>query len=445
MDADGDASGQAVTLESSLPTGSHALRWFDDEDPDTDLVLELANVPRTPEFPSIGRIPMISGYQLSVRAPATAAYTSFSFSVRSNDQNSVQNYTATINIVADATAATGMPVVTAAGGTAYDEDVELTAALGSIFDLNNIDVSTLVWQWQVSDTAGGDYADIAGATATTFTPVQAQAGQYLRVCASFMDMYETPTAERRCTDGELVSELNDLPVAMDSSVSAPFGDAGYVFVSGDFPFTDEEGDALAAVRIETLPADGTLSGADGAVITAGTSVISADALAAGELRYTPPPAVMGEIDDYSSFTFSVLDAFGVSAEPATLTINIVPPGPIAATGAPSVTAASGTAYNEDVALTATTAGIIEPNGINTATLSWVWQQSATQTSGYTPISGATATGVTSTSFTPLQEHVGLYIRACVSFMDMFSTPASEGPLCSDGAMQVSVNVTVMRR
>ena len=55
-------------------------------------------------------------------------------------------------------------------------------------------------------------------------------------------------------------------------------------------------------------------------------------------------------------------------------VNLVVPGPLPATGMPTVTAASGTtAYEEDNELTASTAGINEPNRINNSTVRWTWR------------------------------------------------------------------------
>ena len=90
-------------------------------------------------------------------------------------------------------AATGAPTVTAASGTGYTEGIALTATTTGITDANGIDADTLTWQWQsaaapmTGTPAAGDYADITDATEATFTPRQAQATRYVRVCASFDD------------------------------------------------------------------------------------------------------------------------------------------------------------------------------------------------------------------------------------------------------------------
>ena len=136
---------------------------------------------------------------------------------------------------------------------------------------------------------------------------------------------------------------------------------------------------------------------------------------------------------YASFTFTVSDGLASSTPASTMTINIVPPGPIAATGMPTVSAEAGvTTFNEDAPLTADPSGVRDPNGIDTDTFVWQWQAAATADGDFADVPGATAD-----MLTPLQEHVGLYLRACVSFMDMFTTPTAEGPLCSEAVGPVT--------
>ena len=117
-------------------------------------------------------------------------------------------------------------------------------------------------------------------------------------------------------------------------------------------------------------------------------------------------------DNYATFTFTVPSDGTASSTPAnTMMINVVVPGPIAATGAPTVaaTTAGETAYNEDVSLTATTDGISDPNGIDETTLMWQWEFAAAPADGSAPAEGAYAdvTGATAATLTPLQVHVGL--------------------------------------
>ena len=48
-------------------------------------------------------------------------------------------------------------------------------------------VSGPTWQWSRSNTKGGDYSNIDGATSTSYTPVTGDVGKYLRATASYTD------------------------------------------------------------------------------------------------------------------------------------------------------------------------------------------------------------------------------------------------------------------
>ncbi|MCL6730990.1 cadherin-like domain-containing protein, partial [Sphingomonas hankyongi] len=110
-------------------------------------------------------------------------------------------------------------------------------------------------------------------------------------------------------------------------------DTTYTFAAADFGFTDPNdapANSLLAVKISTLPGDGTLK-YNGVAITpaqvaAGFSVSAAD-LAAGKLTFVPDANENGT--GYASFTFQVQDNGGVAnggvdldQSANTLTINV---------------------------------------------------------------------------------------------------------------------------
>ncbi len=333
-------------------------------------------------------------------------------------------------------AATGEPGVTAADNTNLTtmgpkEDSVLTAVRGSINDDNDLTTFTPTWQWSIADTSDGAYADISTATAATFTPLQEHVGKFVRACATFND--DDNNRETRCwTSVAAVVNVNDAPVASNNTIFVPVGGT-YTFSAGDFPFTDEDGDALSQVIFGTVGAGSTtLSGSD--VNPIGNA--SDGVLASGIVGYAPATGATTVMAPYTTFTFSV-SAGGITGGDAsanvTMTIDLVAATQAAATGAPTVTAASGsTAYNEDVELTASVTGVTDANGIVTHTRNWQWQSAAAQASTYTAIAGAAAA-----KFTPESEHVGRYIRVCLSFTDGIGT--NEGPLCSVGTVIAATN------
>ena len=135
---------------------------------------------------------------------------------------------------------------------------------------------------------------------------------------------------------------NTPPNSVDATVSGT-EDTPVVLGTANFAFTDaDSGQTLANVRIDTLPANGTLL-LDGVAVTAG-QVISVADIAAGRLTFAP--AANGNGPAYASFTFSVQDSGGAfDTAPNTITFDIaaVNDAPV---GSPDTVSAS-----EDVPLT----------------------------------------------------------------------------------------------
>ena len=114
--------------------------------------------------------------------------------------------------------------------------------------------------------------------------------------------------------------VNSPPDGTTTSVTTN-EDVPHAFTVANFGFTDPDaGDSLSAVRIDTLPAAGTLT-LNAVALSAGQVILVAD-INAGLLRFTPAPDASGA--GYASFTFSVRDTAGPAFDPApnTMTINV---------------------------------------------------------------------------------------------------------------------------
>ena len=109
-----------------------------------------------------------------------------------------------------------------------------------------------------------------------------------------------------------VAAADAAPDGSDSTVAIVFGQP-LVLTEDHFGFSDEDGDALAAVIITTLPGSGTLR-LDGVDVSAGQSVSAAN-IAAGLLVYTPGAAGLHD------FTFQVRDDSGVAGSDLDTTPN----------------------------------------------------------------------------------------------------------------------------
>ena len=97
-------------------------------------------------------------------------------------------------------------------------------------------------------------------------------------------------------------------------------DTPYAFTAADFVFTDADaGQSLQGVRIDTLPASGSLS-LNGVAVSAGQVIAAADL---SQLVFTPTKD--GNGSPYASFTFSVQDSAGAfDSQPNTITLNVTP-------------------------------------------------------------------------------------------------------------------------
>ena len=126
-----------------------------------------------------------------------------------------------------------------------------------------------------------------------------------------------------------VTSVNDAPVGTSKTVTV-LEDAIFTFAAADFGFTDPSDapvNALASVRITTVPGAGTLA-LSGVAVTAGQFVSVAN-INAGNLKFTP--AVNANGAGYASFTFLVQDDGGTAnggvdldATPRTMTVNVTP-------------------------------------------------------------------------------------------------------------------------
>lgn len=130
---------------------------------------------------------------------------------------------------------------------------------------------------------------------------------------------------------------NHEPSGTNHTVSGAREDTPYTFGLADFPFSDNDGgtQALAAIRITTLPALGslTLAGPTGPLPVTPGQFIAAANIVLGKLQFLANPHASGF--PYTSFRFQVQDVGGTATvlgvagvdldqTPNTLTINVTP-------------------------------------------------------------------------------------------------------------------------
>jgi hypothetical protein len=108
-----------------------------------------------------------------------------------------------IDIGGDAITITGTP----------QEDSLLTADVSTLMDADGLpNSSTYSYQWQQSNDGGSTWANISGATSSTFTPGDAQASQQVRVQMSYTDLQGT--LETITSASVTIADVNDAPTAL---------------------------------------------------------------------------------------------------------------------------------------------------------------------------------------------------------------------------------------
>ncbi len=216
-------------------------------------------------------------------------------------------------------------------------------------------------------------------------------------------------------------------------------DNAHAFKASDFTFVDADGGTLTldSVIVETLPALGTLRVGSAALIDDGSAndnvPYTVAAASIGDLTWYPPTGAAAK-NSYASFKFNV--AAGGASSPfsgANMFIHLLEGVQMPATGMPELLATgAGELFDEDTRILVNSYGtIMDPNGrprrIEDPT--YAWQQSATQGGPYANIPGTGGTGPNARLLTPAQEHVGLYLRVCLTFDDLLG---HEETVCTEG-------------
>jgi VCBS repeat-containing protein len=155
----------------------------------------------------------------------------------------------------------------------------------------------------------------------TFTPAANYTGPVPVITYTVSDGQATSSGRLTIS----ITPVNDAPSGANKTVTI-VEDTSYTFAASDFGFTDttdNPANPLLAVKIATLPADGTLK-LNGVAITVGQEIAAADIT---KLVYSPAANANGT--SYASFTFQVHDGGGTAnggvdtdQTPNTITVNV---------------------------------------------------------------------------------------------------------------------------
>ena len=296
------------------------------------------------------------------------------------------------------TPATGRPTIT---GVARVGET-LTASAAGIRDANGIADAVFVYQWRRGT------RNIGGATGTTYTLVDADAGSNIRVQVSFTD--DDGFSERR----------RSLPTAAVIPANSPV--SGVPIITG----TLTEGETLTADTSGITDTNGLTSATFTYQWVRGSSDISG---ATGS-TYEIVAADVGEsLKVRVMFTDDAgYDETVESAPTDTITALVNTP----ATGQPAI---AGTA-RETQPLTADTSGIADANGLTSVTFAYQWLRD-----------GADISGATSSTYLLVRADIGAAITVRVTFTDddgfseMLTSPATAAVLSNNSPVGGALLIT----
>ena len=271
--------------------------------------------------------------------------------------------------------ATGLPTIT---GTAQVGET-LTAGATGISDGDGLDNATFTYQWLADD------AEINGATASSYTLADADAGKAIKVKVSFTDDAGNDEELTSVATGA-VAAAPPPPNTLATGLPSITGTAqvGETLTAGVTGISDGDGLSNAAFAYQWLADDAEINGATASTYT----LVAADAGKAFKVKVS----FTDDAGNYEELTSSATGA--VAAAP--------PPPNTLATGLPSIT---GTAQVGET-LTAGVTGISDGDGLNNATFAYQWLDDDAE------INGATAS-----SYILADADAGKAIKVKVSFTD----------------------------
>ena len=282
-----------------------------------------------------------------------------------------------------------------------------TAFTATLSDLDGA-VSGTTWVWESSADGNTGWTPVSGAistvTTSSYTPVDADLGKYLRAAATYTDpegsgksaeavsgnavqarpvtnsnpQFSAETTTREVDEGTVVGGNVGAPVTATDT------DTGDTLAYG------LEGDDAAAFEIDST--SGQIEVATGTTLDYDT-----------KSSYSVTVSVRDSKDDFGDADTATDDTIDV-----TITVtNVDEDGTV--TLAPSPPQVG----------TALAATLSDPDGTVSGT-TWVWESSSDGNTGWTAASGATST-VTTSSYTPVDADFEKYLRATATYTD------AEGP------------------
>ena len=254
------------------------------------------------------------------------------------------------------------------------------------------DISGASWTWAWAPSPADAFTTISGATNTTYTPLPADIGRYLKATATYADHFGAGQTAEKVSDNPVRN--NPPPVFPNPAVTLTVNENSTAGTVGTITATDPDGETLTYSVGGTNEAefndDFTLNATTGTITVKSTATIDHEA--------RPSYTVVVTATDSANVTTTV-----------NLTINV---NDLNEAGSVSLAPATPTVARP---LTAT---VSDPDGTATGA-TWTWSWNTTRTGSFTNISGASGQ-----TYTPPTADAGRYLKAAVSYTDPFGSGQS---------------------
>ena len=265
------------------------------------------------------------------------------------------------------------------------------------------------WEWSRSDTAGGTFTPISGATSNPYTPVAADVGKYLKATASYTDPHGSGKSATSAASSQVASgNTNPSFSSMTATRSVPENSGANVNV----------GSPVSATGGDSDPLHYSLSGDDASSFT----IVSTS----GQIQTKSGVTYNYEGTNSYDVTVSVRDNKDLagntdSADDDSIDVTISLSN---VDEAGTVTISGTESGGEEL-----TASVSDIDGM-VSNVTWQWALGASASGPFAPISGAT-----NNTYTTVAVDVNRYLQATASYTD----PQGSGKSASAVTGQISAS------
>ena len=249
--------------------------------------------------------------------------------------------------------------------------------------------SSETWQWSRSDTAGGTFTPISGATSNPYTPGAADVGKYLKATASYTDPQGSGKSATSAASGQVAAGNVDPSFSsMTATRSVPENTAANTNVGAPVSTTDDDGDTLEYRLTGTDAGSFSLDMGSGQIKTSATLNFESKSNYSVVVEVRDKKDSSGASDTAWDDTIAVTINLGNLDEPGTVTIMGTEAGGETLTA--SLTDLDGTPSN----------------------VTWQWARAASASGPFMTIGGAT-----SNTYATVALDVNRFVRAMASYAD----------------------------